>query len=278
MPKDSTEVEMDKLLRNSLMIMIIVMGSILLLAGGSQKNPFGANSAVAAADDSETQYDVKIDPEDFVSVIDNPYMPLIPGTTRIYESETEDGLERTEVTVLQETKVVMGVTTTVVRDTVYLDGQLIEDTLDWFAQDEDGTVWYLGEAVDNYEDGVLVDHDGSWEAGVDGALPGIVMHDEPEEHLRERYRQEYYPGIAEDMAKILNVDVTVTVPYGTFDDVLKTKDWTPLEPGVAEHKYYAEGIGLIKEVDLRTGEENVLIEVIPGPTEDDDDDDDDDDD
>jgi hypothetical protein len=217
-------------------------------------------------DDEETEepYTVDIDPADFITVIDNPYLPLLPGTTRIYEGETEDGLERIEVTVLNETKTVMGVTTTVVRDTVRLDGEIIEDTFDWFAQDKEGNVWYFGEQVDNYENGVLKDHAGSWEAGVDGALPGIVMHADPLAEIGEPYRQEYYPGEAEDMAKVLGLVESVTVPFSTFEDVLQTKDWTPLEPGIFEHKFYAEGIGVIKEVKLDSGETIELIEVIPG--------------
>ncbi len=207
-------------------------------------------------------YDVEIDPADFVTMIDNPYMPLVPGTTRIYQGQTEDGLERVEVTVLKETRVVMGVTTTVVRDRAYLDGELIEDTFDWLAQDAAGNVWYFGEAVDNYEDGVLVDHHGSWEAGVDGALPGILMYAQPANHLNVPYRQEYYAGEAEDMAQVLSVNKTAVVPFGDFTHVLQTQDWTPLEPGVLEYKFYAQGIGVIKEVNPETGEGIELVEIV----------------
>lgn len=222
--------------------------------------PATVTSAEAASTDAP--YTVTINPADFVPVIDNPYMPLTPGTTRIYEGETDEGLERVEVTVLDETKVVMGVTVTVVRDTVTLGGVLYEDTFDWFAQDQAGNVWYFGEDVDNYENGVLANHDGSWEAGKDGALPGIVMHAAPAEHIGEPYHQEYYVGEAEDMGKVLSLTESVTVPAGSFENVLQTEDWTPLEPGLFEHKYYAEGVGVIREVKPSSGETVELIEVI----------------
>lgn len=259
--------------------LLIALGVVALLLfvlnGAGEQNLLGALGALAQSNTPDGAYHIDIDPDDFVRTIDNKYLPLIPGTTYIYEGQTAEGLERIEVTVLHKTKEVMGVKTAVVRDTVYVDGVIIEDTLDWFAQDKKGNVWYFGEAVDNYEDGVLVDHEGSWEAGVDGALPGIAMWDDPKEHLREQYRIEYYPGFAEDMAKILSVEEKVNVPFGTFDDVLKTMEWTPLEPGALEHKFYAEEIGLIKVVALDTGETIELIDIIE-PADDDNDDNDND--
>jgi hypothetical protein len=158
----------------------------------------------------------------------------------------------------------MGITATVLHDTVYLDDELIEDTHDWYAQDQEGNVWYLGEEVSNYENGELVDHAGSWEAGVDGALPGIIMYADPAAHLGETYRQEYYRGEAEDMAELLSVTESVTVPYGVFDNVVKTRDYTPLEPDQLENKFYAQGIGVVKEIDVNTGEEALLV-AFTGP-------------
>jgi hypothetical protein len=208
-------------------------------------------------------YNPEIDPREFVDRVDNLYYPLIPGTKYVYEGQTEEGLERIEVEILSETRIVMGIAATILRDRVYLEGELIEDTFDWFAQDKDGNVWYLGEEVSNYEGGVLIDHAGSWEAGMDGALPGIVMYADPSDHLGETYRQEYYLGEAEDMAELISASESVTVPFGSFDNVVQTRDFTPLEPGLEEHKYYAAGIGLIKEVNPDTGEEIVLIEYTP---------------
>lgn len=219
-----------------------------------------AGLAGCRSDSSDSDYAVEIDPDNFVMGIDNPYFPRIPGSRYVYEGQTSEGLERVEVEVLTETRQVMGVTATIMRDIVYLDGVLVEDTRDWFAQDTAGNVWYFGEEVDNYENGVLVDHAGSWEAGVDGALPGIYMYADPAGQMGQTYRQEYYVGEAEDMATILSVTEQVTVPYGSYENVLQTRDFTPLEPGVEEHKFYALGIGEIKAVNLGSGAEFVLIE------------------
>ena len=140
---------------------------------------------------------LKFDPCDFgIENIDNPYTTLTPGTTFTYESVTEEGTEEDIVVVTNETKEILGVTATVVRDTVTLDGELIEDTFDWFAQDKEGNVWYLGEDTKEYENGEVVTTEGSWEAGVDGAEAGIVMLADPQ--VGDTYRQEWYPGHAED--------------------------------------------------------------------------------
>lgn len=157
----------------------------------------------------------------------------------------------------------MGVTTVVVRDTVRLDGEIIEDTFDWFAQHRDGSVWYFGEDTHEYEGGVPVNAAGAWEAGIDGAQPGIVMPAEPA--VGDSYRQEFYEGEAEDEAEVLALGETVTVSFGTFDDTVKTADTTPLEPGVLEHKYYARGVGLVLEVNVNedgTRTELVTVEKV----------------
>ena len=236
---------------------VILFGS---LAGCAQATPSPVPPAETPAVNSTQEYTVNIDPADFADVIDNPYFPLAPGTKYVYEGKTADGLERVEVEILRETREVMGITATIMRDTVYLDGELVEDTYDWYAQDKAGNVWYLGEDVSNYENGQLKDKAGSWEAGVAGALPGIIMFADPAVHVGETYRQEYYKGHAEDMADLLSVTESVGVPYGSFENVVKTLDYTPLEPDLREHKYYAKGIGPVKTVDLTTGEEVVLVE------------------
>lgn len=214
-------------------------------------------------DNSADAYTVEINPNDFVATVDNPYFPRIPGTRSVYEGMTADGLERVEIEILHETREVMGIQATIMHDVVYLDGELVEETYDWFAQDKHGNVWYLGEDVDNYEDGVLKDHDGAWEAGVDGALPGIVMFANPANHIGETMRQEYYAGNAEDQADILSATKQITVPVGSFENVVQTYDYTPLDPEAQEHKFYAAGIGEIRTVDLLTNEEFVLIEYTP---------------
>lgn len=233
----------------------LLVGALVLLAAcAGEEGP---------AADVQGEYQVDVDPDEFVAVIDNPYLPLPAGARHVYEAQTEDGLERVVVEVLPETRQVMGITATVVRDTVTLDGVVVEDTLDWFAQDEDGNVWYLGEEVGNYENGQLVDRTGSWEAGIDGALPGIVMYADPIAHAATPYRQEYYPGQAEDMAEVLDATETVSTPTGSYTELLRTLETTPLEPAVREHKYYARGVGLVQAVDLVSGEVLQLVEVTP---------------
>jgi len=142
----------------------------------------------------------------------------------------------------------------------YLNGVVREDTYDWFAQDKDGNVWYFGENVSDFKEGKLSSNAGSWEAGVDGALPGIVMFGNNTVHLGEIYLQEYYAGQAEDTANLLSVTGIASVPYGDFDNVVLTYDYTPLDTNSHELKYYAKGIGQIKSIDLTTGEAVVLIE------------------
>lgn len=211
--------------------------------------------------DDEALDSPTIDPASFVEGVNNLYFPLVPGTTFVYEGQTEDGLERIEVKVLAETRVVMGVTCMVVQDTVWLEGEIIEDTVDWYAQDKDGNVWYMGEDTAEYENGVVINHNGAWEAGVDGALPGIVMQATPE--IGEPYRQEYYEGEAEDMAEVISLTGSATVVYGSFEDLLIIKEWNPLEPGVTENKYYAAGVGLVLEEKVQGGDERVaLVEII----------------
>ena len=200
-------------------------------------------------------YQVTVDPADFVALVDHPYWPLVPGTTTVFEG---DG-ERIVVEVTGYTKEVLGVATTVVRDRVYDKGRLIEDTLDWYAQDRSGNVWYFGEETTEYEDGKPVTTAGSWEAGVDGAMPGVVMPAEP--RVGDTYRNEYYAGEAEDLAKVIELDGTISVPVGTFNETIRTEDWTPLEPSQLERKTYAPGVGLVAEGPLDDPMAIQLVEV-----------------
>jgi hypothetical protein len=200
---------------------------------------------LASAGRNEARYAPRIDAATFSATITNPYLPLHPGNRWIYEGRSDEGVERKVVEVTDEVRTVMGVPCVVVKDTVTLDGQLHEDTTDWFAQDAAGTVWNFGEATRKRGDDGQFTPAGSWEAGVNGALPGVVMPADPRPGAP--YRQEYLPGEAEDMARILAVDGSLRVPYGSYVQVVVTRDWSPLDPGVAEHKHYAPGIGLIRE-------------------------------
>ena len=222
--------------------------AVIVLASGS-----------AGASTSAKKYAPDIDPAGFSTVIDHPYLPLTPGSRWVYESQTPEGLERIVVEVTDDTREVMGVEAVVVRDTVTLDGVVIEDTFDWYAQDAEGNVWYFGEDTREFENGIAVNASGAWEAGIDGALPGIVMEADPQ--VGDRYRQEYYEGEAEDEGKVLSLDATVTVPFGDFDGVLQTKDFTRLERGVVENKFYAEGVGVVQEQKVKGGSQlTVLVE------------------
>jgi hypothetical protein len=207
-------------------------------------------------------YRPSVDPANFVSVIDNPYFPLSPGTTLVYRGVSDGEREVVKVTVTDETEEILGITATVVRDRVFVDGKLAEDTFDWYAQDVDGNVWYLGEDTREFEDGKAVSTEGSWKAGVDGAQPGVILPGHPE--VGVTYRQEFYEGEAEDVAKVVALDDTVDVPAGSFDGVLVTEDWTPLEPKLLERKYYAGGVGVVFERLIKGGEEVLrLVEIRP---------------
>jgi hypothetical protein len=192
-------------------------------------------------------YSVRPDPSAFVDRIDNPWLPFTPGSRWVYEA---GGGERNEVVVTDQTRKVMGITATVVHDTETRNGELIEQTADWFAQDRDGNVWYLGEDTTAFDNG-RPSSAGSWEAGVDGALPGIIMKADPQ--VGDAYRQEFYRGEAEDMGKVVRIGDAETVPFRSFDGLLVTQDWTPLEPKVVEEKFYAKGVGLVLETTIRGG-------------------------
>ncbi len=172
---------------------------LLLGVGCADEEPAERSTRNPAAVVEGRAYEPGIVPTAFVREIDNPYLPLTPGLTLIYEGVSDGERERVEVTVTSETKQVMGVTATVVRDRAFAGGELVEDTFDWFAQDRQGNVWYFGEETAEYKGGEVVTRAGSWEAGVDGARPGIVMLAEPQ--VGDTYRQEYYEGEAEDMAR-----------------------------------------------------------------------------
>jgi hypothetical protein len=177
--------------------------------------------------------------------VDNPYFPLPVGRQWVYR----EGRQRVEVTVTDRTKLIAnGVVARVVRDEVTLKGVPVEITDDYYAQDDQGTVWYLGEATTEYEDGKPVSTEGSFEAGVDGAQAGIVMPAHP--RVGMRYRQEHYAGHAEDRAKIVSLRERVKVPLKRYRNTLMTLDYNPLEPDVLEAKFYARGVGLVLAVGL----------------------------
>lgn len=208
-------------------------------------------------------YTPELDPNDFLSpeaaaANPHPYFPLTPGLVLTYEA----GDETIVVTVTDEVKEIAGIEATVIRDTVSEDGELIEDTFDWYAQDIHGNVWYLGELSKNYEDGELVDLEGSWKTGVDGARAGIIMQAMPE--VGQIYRQEYLIGEAEDMAEVFDTNETgESAPAANCASTcLVTREYLPIEPDVEAFKYYAPGIGMILEIDGETGaREEELVDI-----------------
>ena len=236
----------------------------LLVAGcGGTSGHADGNADEKTPGTTQEGYAPHIDPADFSTKIDNRYFPLKPGTTFVYEGKFQGAAERDEMAVTHDTKRVMGVECLVASDRVTEDGKLIEQTYDWYAQDKEGNVWYFGEDVTEYKNGKVTGHEGSWESGVDGAEPGIAMPADPK--VGQTYRQEYYKGVAEDKARVLRLDGTARVPYGSFDHVLTTDEWTPLERGVVERQYYVAGVGDIIEATVKGQPERIeLVDVKHG--------------
>jgi hypothetical protein len=246
---------------NSMLLRTAVSAVLLVAAGasGSCSAPNSPTTNTTTPTEAEPAPRFEdLSPSDFVDTIDNPYFPKLPGTRWVYEGITADGLERTESEVLSETLEIEGIQATVVTNQDYLDGELTEDNLDYFAQDRDGNVWYLGENVDNYDARALHDHAGSWLAGDDGAIPGIVMLADP--HIGQVYEQEHLLGCTRDKAEVLSVDERVSVPTGEYAEVLLTHDTSDTETDLDEHKFYAQGVGLVKTIDRVAGNEFVLVE------------------
>ena len=223
---------------------IVAVGPWLLLTACSAPTPSVHNPAVLV--EGET-YAPEIHAADFDNPIANDYFPLEPGFATVFEG----GGERVEVTITDQTKVIMGVTTHVITDQVFADGELREDTVDWYASDDFGNVWYFGEQTAEYENGQITTTEGSWEAGVDGALPGIIMLADP--RVGDAYRQEFYEGQAEDVATVYELEQSITVPANSYDRILVTEEWSLLTPEVHERKWYAPGTGVVFEETVKGG-------------------------
>jgi len=219
---------------------VLVLLALNLIVGG----------ATDATDD--------INPADFTVNIDNPFFPLPPGVTFIYKGRKELSKERDEFAVTDRTIVIAGVTCRVVHDRIFVRGVLQENTFDYFAQDRDGNVWYFGEDTEELDrHGHVVTTEGTWRAGVNGAQPGVIMEAHPE--VNDHYFQELAAPLAEDEATVLSLRGTATVPLGRFTNCLVTKEFTQLEPGNVEHKFYARGIGFVLSVVVRGGKERLAL-------------------
>lgn len=243
---------------------LVLLFALLLFFVGCGDNGSGDSEAGAGLPQGAERVD--LDAADFTVEIDNRYWPMAPGSRWVYrETDGEGGVQRDVVAVTRETKrIANGIEARVVHDVVSESGAPVEVTDDWYAQDAEGNIWYLGEQTAEYENGKVVSRAGSWEAGVDGAQPGVMVPAEPRPGLA--YRQEYYAGEAEDRGEVLSVDEQAEVPFGHFTQVLMTKDLVPLEPKVLEYKLYAQGIGPVLALDVSgaSGREELLSFVRGG--------------
>lgn len=227
---------------------VVLAGALALAACGDDEKAEGPGQRLPQGSER-----VELDPADFSTRIDNPYWPMTPGSRWVYREYDSEGSEkRVVVTVTRQTKkIANGIEARVVHDVVTEDGEPVEVTDDWYAQDSKGNVWYLGEKTTEYENGKPKSTEGSFEAGVDGAEPGIIMPADPTPGMT--YRQEYYRGEAEDKGEVVNVDEQAEIPYGHFRNVLMTKDLNPLEPKILEFKFYARGVGPVLAVGVSGG-------------------------
>ena len=204
------------------------------------------------------------------AAVDNPYFPLKPGTTWVYKGMREGEHTRDVINVTRRTVVIQGVRCTVVHDNLYVTGTLQETTDDYYAADDQGNVHYCGEDTQELDEhGKVVTTEGTWRAGRDGAQSGIIMLANPS--VGQSYREEFYPDHAEDQAKILNLSMAVSVPFGTFANGLQTGNFTRLEPDVMEHKIYVPNVGLVHEEDIKGGDDSsdlVSMTADPGGNDD----------
>lgn len=207
-------------------------------------------------------YHPTINPANFSPNVDNPYFPLEPGTVFVYSGTKDDKAAVNVVTVTSKTKLIDGVRNRVIEDRLFLNGRLEERTRDYYSQDNGGNVWYFGEDTAVLDEhGNVVDTEGSFHAGVDGAQPGVYMQAHPE--LNRRFRQEWYAGHAADQFKAVNLNASVTVPFVSSQHALKTAEFTGLEPGVLDNKFYVKGLGQVTERSASGPVEKlVLVDII----------------
>ncbi len=219
----------------------------------------GALGAGALAKAPTSAGGAGVNPADFTAPVANPYYPLVPGTVSEYRGTEDKDRLHEYLTVTHKTKVIQGVTTTVVHDVLFRNGVLGEKTTDWYAADNYGNVWYFGEDTAVYApNGHVISTEGTWQAGVDGAMAGTIMPAGP--GPTDAYRQEFYRGHAEDQAWIVQNTAKVTVPYGSLDHLVRSFEWTRLEPGVVALKFYAPGLGIVLEHDVAGGSE--LLQLV----------------
>jgi len=232
--------------KGSRSLVVCLTGAVLVAVGvGSASTPAGSAA-----------------PASFSARVDNPWYPLLPGLRYVYTGVKEGEAAREVMTVTRRTKIILGAPCVVVVDVLSIDGRVAERTTDWYTQDAEGNVWYFGERTAEYDrTGRVKSTEGTWQAGVDGAKPGIFMFAQP--RLGRASRQEYYPGQAEDHFQVIGLFRTVAGRPGA--NALLTKEWTPLEPGVLDHKLYVRGIGTVSEQSVAGGAERLELVSVERP-------------
>jgi hypothetical protein len=233
---------------------LLSLGFALMVMVPSGSDAFARSSVLA----------VNLNPANFSARVDNPWFPLTPGTTYVYRGIKDGQPSRDLVSVTHKTRKIAGVPCVVVRDVLYIRGKVHERTTDWYTQDKDGNVWYFGEQTAEFDkQGRATSTEGTWQAGRNGATPGIFFPANPK--VGRSGRQEFYKGHAEDHFTVVRLNVTVKVPYMSSRRALLTKEWTPLEPGVLDHKFYVRGIGTVLEQTVKGGSErNELVSLEKG--------------
>jgi hypothetical protein len=246
--------------RNTIVLAIVALAAVIAMAVPALVSGASVRARQVYGGGNEPTFD----PTNFGSPVANAYFPLVPGTRSILRG-VKDGLTQTErSTVTDQTKQILGVTATVIRDVSLHHGRPLEATFDWYAADNDGNVWYLGEDTKEFDaNGHVISTEGSWEAGVDGAVPGVIMLADPQ--VDDAYRQEFWAGQAEDQAWVVRTGGSFTVPYGTVHDVIRALEWTRLEPHVVVMKVFAPGLGIVYERTLSGSKEvAALVSVSTG--------------
>jgi hypothetical protein len=248
--------------------LIAVVGTVAIFGSGALFGALGTSVSSAAPRAATAQpscpanYDPVLDPAHFVGVIDNPYFPLPVGRVLVFRGIKDGRTQVDRVTVTDRTKVIEGVTATVITDIAKHKGELLEKTTDRYAQDDQGNVWYLGEDTTAYLPNGTVDTSGSWEAGIGEAEPGIIMEADPQ--VPDAYRQECQTGEAMDTAWVISAGGSLKVPYQRVHDVLRTLEFTQLEPDGVDQKYYAPGIGIVFEQTMVGGDEFAELVSVTG--------------
>jgi hypothetical protein len=245
-------------MHRKVLIPLAAVVGLIAIGGATQLSSSSSNSATAATAPPLPSGD------QFAAEVTNPWFPLKPGTVFTSKGREDEDQVRDVFTVTHSKKTILGIRATVIDDRVYTNGRLEERTKDWYAQDKDGNVWYLGEQTATLDSKARVNsREGSWQAGVHGAKAGIFMPAHP--RVGQSFRQEFYKGHAEDQFKILTLTSRVRTPAITSSRAMVTQETTPLEKGVVDHKIYVRGYGTVKEETVKGGTETLQLVSVKRP-------------